>query len=199
MTIKPMTGIVFTDAAIDDLRRLGPDVVAKVLKKILILDRDPRAGHHLGGELTGYRKLVVGRNHWRVVYRLVENNLIEICEIWCVGVRSDAEVYAEAANRIADAVDGSPTFRHLAEVIDRLGRLAGVVTVAAVPRGEPVPDWLAGRLVHTAGFPVEKVAALTLEQAVDLWTEFTATVRPLPTSRGDDSHFGTAGSSNERS
>ena len=54
--------LTFTDAAIDDLRRIGPDAVPKVLKKVLILLDSPDAGYPLGGELTGFRKLVVGRN-----------------------------------------------------------------------------------------------------------------------------------------
>jgi mRNA interferase RelE/StbE len=173
-----MAEVVFTDAAIDDLRRLGPDVVPKVLKKVLILLDDPEAGYPLGGNLTGFRKLVVGRNHWRVVYRLADDGSVEICEVWCVGVRSDAEVYAEATSRVAGAADASPDLQRLADVIDRLGRLAGDMTVEEEPQGDPVPDWLAQRLIHTAGVPPEKVAALDLEQAVDLWTAFTSTPRP---------------------
>ena len=69
-----MTEITFTDAAIDDLRRIGPDAVPKVLKKVLILLDSPDAGYPLGGELTGFRKLVVGRNTWRIVYRVVDEN-----------------------------------------------------------------------------------------------------------------------------
>ncbi|MCO1579095.1 type II toxin-antitoxin system RelE/ParE family toxin [Crossiella sp. SN42] len=172
-----MAEVAFTDAAIDDLRRLGPDVVPKILKKILMLLDDPEAGHPLGGKLTGFRKLVVGRNHWRVVYRLTEDGVVEICEIWCVGVRSDAEVYAEATARVAGAAEGNPALARLADVVERLGRLSGEVTVAAEPRGEPVPDWLAQRLIHTAGIAPEKVAALDLEQAVDLWTGFISRPR----------------------
>lgn len=167
-----MTEVLFTDAAIDDLRRLGPDVVPKVLKKIQILFDNPQAGHPLGGELTGFRKLVVGRNHWRIVYRVAADDAVEICEVWCVGVRSDAEVYAEASARVAAMADEDSTLAKLADVIGRLGRLAGDVGVEDVPAPEPVPDWLAKRLVHTAGVPLEQVAALGLEQAVDLWTAF---------------------------
>lgn len=173
-----MTEVLFTDAAIDDLRRLGPDVVPKVLKKIQILFGNPEAGHPLGGELTGFRKLVVGRNHWRIVYRVVADGVVEICEVWCVGVRSDAEVYAEASARVAAMADQDSTLAKLAGVIGRLGRLAGDVVVEEVPAREPVPDWLAQRLVHTAGVPRERVAALSLEQAVDLWTDFVSSPRP---------------------
>lgn len=168
-----MAEVAFIDAAIDDLRRLGPEVVPKVLKKVMILLDAPDAGHPLGGDLTGFRKLVVGRNHWRIVYRLLDDGTIEICEIWCVGARSDAEVYAEATARVADAAGASPELQRLADVVDRLGRLARGVAAEPQPRAEPVPDWLARRLVHTAGIPPEQVAALDLEQAVDLWTRFT--------------------------
>jgi mRNA interferase RelE/StbE len=172
-----MAGIVFTDAAIDDLRRLGPDIVPKVLKKVLILFDDSAAGHPLGGSLTGFRKLVVGRNHWRIVYRVITPEIVEICEICCVGARSDAEVYGEASSRIAGAAGQNPAVQRLAEVIDRLGQLAGDIVVEEPPRGEPVPDWLAQRLIGKVGVPAEKVAALDLEQAVDLWTTFISSPR----------------------
>jgi mRNA-degrading endonuclease RelE of RelBE toxin-antitoxin system len=168
-----MTEVVFLDAAIDDLRRLGPEVVPRVLKKILLLCDDPEAGHPLGGPLTGFRKLVVGRNHWRIVYRVTEDGALEICEIWCVGARSDAEVYGEAASRVAGA-GRHPDVQRLSAVIERLGRLAGDVAVEAPPPSDPVPDWLADRLIRTVGVAPEKVAALGLEQAVDLWTAFVS-------------------------
>jgi mRNA interferase RelE/StbE len=63
--------VVFTLAAIDDLRHIGPSAVPKVLKEILLLEQDAHAGFPLGGALTGFRKLVVGRNTWRIVYRVI--------------------------------------------------------------------------------------------------------------------------------
>lgn len=173
-----MADVVFTSDAIDDLRRLGPDIAAKILKKALILLDDPEAGHPLDRQLVGFRKLVVGRNHWRIVYRIVEPGVLEICEIWCAGARSDAEVYREASSRVAAAVDRNPAFQRLADVIHQLGRLTGDVVAPPLPPSEPVPDWLAQRLIHTAGVPAEKVAALNLEQAVDLWTAYVSSPRP---------------------
>jgi mRNA interferase RelE/StbE len=167
-----MTEVTFTDAAIDDLRRIGPDAVPKVLKKMLILLDSPDAGYPLGGELTGLRKLVVGRNTWRIVYRVVDEKQIEICEVWAVGTRADAEVYAEATARVQAAAGQRLEIRKLADVIERLGKLRGDVTVAATPAREPVPDWLAARLIRTAGMTPQEVAALSLEEAVDRWGEY---------------------------
>ena len=172
-----MAEITFTDAAIDDLRKIGPDAVPKVLKKVLLLLDSPTAGYPLGGDLTGFRKLVVGRNTWRIVYRVVDEKTIEICEIWAVGARADAEVYAEATARVKTAAGQRPEFRRLAEVIERLGRLSGDVTVPTAPAREPVPDWLAERLIHTVGMAPQEVAALSLEEAVDRWGEYMSKPR----------------------
>jgi mRNA interferase RelE/StbE len=167
-----MPEVTFTDAAIDDLRRIGPDAVPKVLKKVLILLDSPDAGYPLGGELTGFRKLVVGRNTWRIVYRVVDERQIEICEVWAVGARADAEVYAEATARVRAASDQQLEIRKLADVIERLGKLSGGVTAPTTPTREPVPDWLAARLIHTAGMASQDVAAPGLEEAVDRWGEY---------------------------
>jgi mRNA interferase RelE/StbE len=172
-----MTEVTFTDAALDDLRRIGPDAVPKVLKKVLILLDSPEAGYPLGGELTGFRKLVVGRNTWRIVYRVLDEKQLEICEVWAVGARADAEVYAEATARVRAASGRRPEVRKLADVIERLGRLSGGVTAPAAPAREPVPDWLAARLVHAVGMAPQDVAALSLEEAVDRWGHFMSKSR----------------------
>ncbi|MEV0127383.1 type II toxin-antitoxin system mRNA interferase toxin, RelE/StbE family [Dactylosporangium sp. NPDC050688] len=169
-----MAEISFTEAAIDDLRRIGPDAVPRVLKKILLLADDAEAGYPLGGELTGFRKLVVGRNTWRIVYRITEDKAIEICEVWAVGARADAEVYTEAVGRLRTAGSTRPELVQLANVVEQLGRLAGDVAVAQPAPREPVPAWLADRLVYTAGMSREAVAALDLQQAVDLWTTYAS-------------------------
>jgi mRNA interferase RelE/StbE len=167
-----MASITFTDDALDDLRRIGPDAVPKVLKKILLLADDAEAGYPLGGDLTGFRKLVVGRNTWRIVYRITADKTIEVCEIWAIGARADAEVYREATMRLQRASETKSHLVALAQVVDKLGKLAGDLVLEQAPPREPVPDWLAARLVHTAGMAREEVAALDLQQAVDLWTEY---------------------------
>ncbi|GAA3575742.1 hypothetical protein GCM10022419_066140 [Nonomuraea rosea] len=172
-----MSDVVFTAPAVDDLRRIGPDAVPKVLKKILLLLENPEAGYALGGELTGFRKLVVGRNTWRVVYRIAEDKSVEICEVRTVGERADAEVYAEATARVREAGVDRPEIVQLGQVIERLGALADHIRVETTPPREPVPDWLADRLIHTVGMPREDVAALDLQEAVDVWAEYRSKPR----------------------
>jgi mRNA interferase RelE/StbE len=167
----------FTDAAIDDLRRIGPDAVPKILKKVLLLAEDAEAGYPLGGGLVGFRKLVVGRNTWRIIYRITEDKAIEVCEIWAVGARADAEVYREAASRIRAAGPIRPEIVQLAAVIERLGRVAGEIQTVRAPTREPVPDWLADRLIFSVGMAREEVAALSLQEAVDRWTDFMSRPR----------------------
>jgi mRNA interferase RelE/StbE len=169
-----MADISFTEAAIDDLRRIGPDAVPKVLKIVLMLADNAEAGYPLGDALTGFRKLVVGRNTWRIVYRITEAKAIEVCEIWAVGERADAEIYNEATARLRAAGHQRPELVQLAEVVDQLGRLAHGVAVSRTAPREPVPDWLAERLVHTVGMTREAVAALDLQQAVDRWATYVS-------------------------
>jgi mRNA interferase RelE/StbE len=156
----------FLDAAIEDLARLSPDTTLRVFKKLLLLEKDPEAGQPLGGPLTGYRKLVVGNRDWRIVYRNTHDGHVEICEVWAVGARADDEVYREAAARIATLAP-SPTAHALAQVLGRLG-------YGPVPEPEPdaPPAWLIARLVHTAGRDPNEVATMTLDQALQAWTDY---------------------------
>src|SRR5215218_8029094 len=172
-TSEPVTDIQFTNDAIDDLRRLGPDVVLKVLKKILILETNAEAGLPLRNELTGFRKLVVGDNTWRIVYR-VKADVVEICEIWAIGARADSEVYAEAAARIRAAAESQPSLTALVDVIERFGRFTEGIQIATHRIVQPVPDWLAHRLIYTARLSRQEVAAMNLEEAVDRWAKFTS-------------------------
>ena len=167
-----------TDPAVADLERLvgvDPQIVRWALKKMLLLERNPDAGRPLLGDLIGWRKLVVGDRDWRIVWRVttddVGNTVIEIAEVWAVGARADAEVYAEMNDRIA-VLGTNPTTQALSEVIERLGRAAGKVTAANEPVHDPVPPWLLDRLVHQVHMTPEAVAELTGAQAMQAWETF---------------------------
>jgi mRNA interferase RelE/StbE len=127
---------------------------------------------------------VVGNRDWRIVWRATTDDtgavVVDIAEVWAVGARSDAAVYREMADRVA-ALPNSPPTLALAEMIDRLGKVATAIQTARQPPAEPVPDWLVNRLVHTAGLGRADVERMTLEEAVDAWTAWsTSGTSPPP-------------------
>jgi mRNA interferase RelE/StbE len=179
---QPRSYVRLTGPAVEDLRRLlskDPQIVRTALKKMLLLQRDPEAGEPLLGSLIGWRKLVVGDNHWRIVWKVTTDDVgdvtLTISEVWAVGVRSDAEVYSEMAARVGEAGEGN-TPAQLAEVIALLGRQVdrGELRAAPEPVEDPVPDWLRARLVHTAGVPSSEVDGLSGEDAMRRWEQYLA-------------------------
>ncbi len=161
-----MAEVRFLDPAVEDLQRLSPEVAKRVLKKLLLLEENPKAGAPLGGPLTGYRKLVVGNRDWRIVYRETADGDVEVCEVWAVGARADDEVYREAAARVATLPPG-PTAHALAQILARLGHAP-----APTDAPPPLPAWLIERLVHTAGLLPADVARMTPDEALQAWTDY---------------------------
>ena len=177
---EPRAYVRLTEPAVEDLGRLvrrDPQVARRALKKMILLERDPRAGDPLLGALVGFRKLTVGDRHWRIVWRVTEDDsgrdLVEIAEVWAAGARSDGEVYAEMRTRVEQLSD-TPRTRALAEVIHALARAGGGggVTAARQQSLEPVPEWLSDRLVHTAGMKRQQVEAMAPEEAMEAWEAF---------------------------
>ena len=166
------------EPAVHDLERLvrvDPQIVRWALKKMLLLERDPLAGRPLLGDLVGWRKLVVGDRHWRIVWRVttdaIGHSIVDIAEVWAVGGRVDADIYREMGERVALMGD-DPEGLALAEVIARLGRAADSVVAAAEPVADPVPAWLVDRLVHQAGMAEHDLAGLTGAAAMIAWEKF---------------------------
>lgn len=94
--------VVLTAQATQDFRILdgsGKEQVARQLRK---LETAPLLGEHLGNrgglDLTGYYKLYAARKAIRIVYRIVEMEVI--VEVVAIGKREDFEVYREAFKRI---------------------------------------------------------------------------------------------------
>ncbi|CAN5672942.1 hypothetical protein BH24ACT5_BH24ACT5_03070 [soil metagenome] len=169
--------------ALTDLEALlkkDPQIVRWALKKMLLLERSPEAGEPLLGQLVGWRKLIVGDRDWRVVSRVSTDTegavTVTIAEVWAVGARTTAEVYAEMNDRVA-AAGKSPETLALAEVIQILGRHAqrDDLQPAVEPSRDVVPGWLRERLLHTAGIDAEAVDAMTGARAMDRWDRFMTT------------------------
>lgn len=55
-------------------------------------------GSRAGGNLTTFRKLVVGNRDYRVIYRVESDNTVVV--VWVIGKRADAEAYDLAMARL---------------------------------------------------------------------------------------------------
>lgn len=97
--------VVFLDEAVRDMRKLDGSQRALVLKAIGKVRENPTAqgygkplGNKGGTDLVGLFKIKLRKSGIRVVYQLVEVN--GVMRIVVVGMRTDDEVYREAAKRL---------------------------------------------------------------------------------------------------
>jgi mRNA interferase RelE/StbE len=94
--------VVLTADAANDFRNLDGSVKKQVARQLTKLEESPHLGQPLGNragfDLTGYYKLYAANNAIRIVYRIVEDEVI--VEIVGIGRRADFEVYADVARRL---------------------------------------------------------------------------------------------------
>lgn len=94
--------VVLTAQAAQDFRTLDGSVKEQVARQLRKLETAPLLGEHLGNrgglDLTGYYKLYAARKAIRIVYRIVELDVI--VEVVAIGKREDFAVYREAVRRI---------------------------------------------------------------------------------------------------
>lgn len=173
-----MAYIRLTDPAIDDLNqlfRLDPSVMRKVLTKMLILELNTEAGEPLLGHQMGWRKLSVGDRNWRIIWRVKKDEsggeMIEIAQVWAIGARSDSEIYIEMKERVASAPP-SPETTALFDVLKLFGDKAGDVVATPEPMDSPAPKWLLHRLEHSVGLHQDQLRGLSIEQAMEIWEEY---------------------------
>jgi mRNA interferase RelE/StbE len=101
-----------------DLDGASQRIVAKALKK---LQTDPHLrgqplGSRPGGDLTTFRKLVVGNRDFRIIYRIDPDGTVVV--VWVIGKRADNEAYELAMSRIR--MHGDATVRELATSLEEL-------------------------------------------------------------------------------
>lgn len=181
MTTHPQRVCIvrLTEDAVADLHRLAkkdPHIVRSVFKKMLLLERSPNAGEPLLGALIGFRKLVVSDRHWRIVWRVTEDTdgtpILDISEVWAVGVRSDSEIYEELMARVARIGD-DPKLQPLKDVITQMGRLYESVEAAAEPPQHPaMPGWLQAALRDQLNLAPEEISKISEPQGQELLMEF---------------------------
>ena len=94
--------IIFHPAAQKELLSLDGSVRIMVLKQIKKLEHYPQLGELLGNkhgyDLTNYRKLYVDKKSIRIIYTVIENQVL--VKIVAIGKREDFEVYKDADERI---------------------------------------------------------------------------------------------------
>lgn len=161
-----------TEDAVADLYRLhrkDPRIVRAVFKKMLLLEKSPDAGEPLLGALIGFRKLVVGDRGWRIVWRVTEDAsgvpVLDISEVWAVGVRSDGEVHDELTRRVARMGD-DPRVQPLKDVIVQMGTLYESIEATPEPQqGTGLPEWMETALKEQLHLSKQAISLLTEHQA----------------------------------
>ena len=98
-----MARVQLTDDALEDLRDLDGSSRKAVVKALAKLETCPeQRGAPLGslpvGNLTGFRKLVVGDRDYRIVYRVDPGG--DVTVVWVIARRADREVYDLAVARV---------------------------------------------------------------------------------------------------
>ncbi len=94
--------IVLKQEADDDLCDLSHNQKLLIFKQFEKLKASPQLGtplgKKLGYDLTGYRKMYADKKQLRIVYKIVDEEII--VEVIAVGKRDDMEVYKKTSNRI---------------------------------------------------------------------------------------------------
>lgn len=94
--------VVLTTQAAEDFRALDKSVKEPVARQLRKLETSPQLGEHLGRkagfDLTGYYKLYAAKKSIRIVYRIME--LEVVVEVVAIGKREDMAVYREAVRRL---------------------------------------------------------------------------------------------------
>ncbi|MBV9141331.1 MAG: type II toxin-antitoxin system RelE/ParE family toxin [Pseudonocardiales bacterium] len=98
-----MAKVLLTEDAREDLHDLDGAARLVVLKGLKKLQSEPEKrgsplGSKLSGNLTTFRKLVVGDRDYRIVYRVDSDGSAVV--VWVIGRRSDEEVYHLALSRL---------------------------------------------------------------------------------------------------
>ena len=164
-----MRVVELSAGAVDDLRRAGPVLAPRLLDDLRALTDEEERGAPLVSDDSGFRLLTRQGGRRRYVYR-ASGPRVTVWVIAVAGARRDGAVYAETMERMQTA-DPSEVVA-TARLLERLGRVTGTAVVPAARRREPVPDWLAERLVTEVGRTRIAVAALDAATAFDEWNRF---------------------------
>ena len=142
----------------------------RLLDDLPALADDEDARRPLVSDDSGFRLLTRQGGRRRYVYR-TSGSRVTVWAVAVAGARRDGAVYAETMERM-QAADPSEIVAAARLVGTAGARVTGTAVVPAARRREPVPDWLAERLVAEVGRTRIAVAVLDAATAFDEWNRF---------------------------
>ncbi len=96
--------VEFIPEAAKDYGELDGSIKKDVNRKIDELIENPfpgeKLGHKFNIDLTGFLKIYVHGKKYRIVYRLITPEKIEVVEIWGIGKREKEEIYRLIGKRL---------------------------------------------------------------------------------------------------
>jgi len=96
--------VQFIPEAAADYKSLDGSIKKLVSKKIEEIEVNPflgeKLGHKFNIDLTGFLKTYVASKKYRIVYRLISPENVEIVEIWGIGKREKEEIYRTIGKRL---------------------------------------------------------------------------------------------------
>ena len=97
--------LAYSDAAQQDVIALDGSDRPMVEAALLKLTTEPQLrGYPLGGNLAGFRSLVVGKKKIRIVYKILVDQVVVF--VIAIGHRRNDEVYLQATARTDDSAEG---------------------------------------------------------------------------------------------
>ena len=98
--------IVFLPEAAKDYKDLDGSVKKSINTKIEELKINPflgeKLGHKFNIDLSGFYKIYAHGKKFRIVYRMITPEKIEILEIWGIGKREKEEIYRTIGKRLKE-------------------------------------------------------------------------------------------------
>ena len=98
--------IVFIPEAANDYKELDGSVRKSINTKLDELQKNPflgeKLGHKFNIDLTGFYKIYAHGKKFRIVYRMITPDKIEVLEIRGIGKREKEEIYRIIGKRLQD-------------------------------------------------------------------------------------------------
>lgn len=116
-----MAKVRLTEEAREDFLDLDGSAQRIVAKALVKLRTDPHLrgqplGRRASGDLTTFRKMVVGNRDYRIVYRIEPSG--DVVVVWVIGRRADNEAYELAMSRLRMHSDA--TVRELSTSLEQI-------------------------------------------------------------------------------